>query len=115
MSEGLQPVDTTPSVATVESRYRGLRPFRPGPDPRRGKGNQKAAALRRRLKKFDEDAWSTLQRLFSSDDPDLQLEALKFWGKYRLDCLLKPAVANEAPRPVALSPETAARLAALDG
>lgn len=84
------------SVTLSEGRARSLANLRPFTknDPRRGPGGAKTAALRRRLKKFDEQAWATLGRLFASDDPALELEALKFWGRYRLNALLAPANAE---------------------
>jgi hypothetical protein len=61
-------------------------------------------------------AWATLTRLFSSEDPHLEAEALKFWGKYRLEVLLKPPPEEKSAeqKTPQLSPELAARLAALD-
>jgi hypothetical protein len=99
------------------SRYAGLKPFAKGHDPRRGNGlDPKTRKVRKQLAKMDGKAMETLVRLFDSDDPDLQIEALKFWGKYRLpvprDTTPDGTKAREAV--AALGPEIAARLAALD-
>lgn len=68
-----------------------LKPFFKG-DPRAVAAGKKSsrtsrARLIKRLKKFDEKAWSTLDKLFDSEDIEMSLEALRIWAKYRLHIL----------------------------
>lgn len=99
----------------ASNRWKHLKPFKKGYDPRRGEGGRRTSRLRARLKKFDEAAWATLQRMFASEDPALELEALKFWGKYRLDVLLRKPTEDVASVAVpTLKPEVAAVIAELN-
>jgi hypothetical protein len=99
-------------------RRPNLVPFAKGYDPRRGNGgsDSKTRKVRKELAKMDGKAMETLLRLFDSDDPDLQVEALKFWGKYRLPVPREATPDGTKAREAvaALGPEIAARLAALD-
>jgi hypothetical protein len=92
--------------------------FKKGKDARRNAGGQdaKLRRVRKALAKFDATAIDTLGAMFNSGVPDLVVEALKFWGKYRL-----PVPTDKTPIDVnvkgvgaGIKPELAARLAALE-
>lgn len=69
------------------------------------------AKLLKKLKTFDKQAWNTLARLFESDKPELALEALKIWAKYRLSSLTTPAAEIEKEKQLPrMSPEFAKRV-----
>ena len=98
---------------------KGLTPFVKG-DPRakaagRMNGVSQRSKLIKKLKTFDEKAWSTLGNLFESDDPHLALEALRIWAKYRLHCLTTDKSLETRESVPRMSPEFAKRiLEALD-
>jgi len=67
--------------------------------------------LMKRLETFDEAAWSTLARLFESEKPELALEGLKIWAKYRLHCLTNTQNQAEQERNLPkMSPDFARRI-----
>lgn len=67
--------------------------------------------LLKKLKTFDVQAWTTLEKLFASDKPELALEALKIWAKYRLSVLVTPQGKHESEAQLPqMSPEFAKRI-----
>lgn len=92
--------------------------FQKGHDSRRQPGglDPKTKRVRRQLARLDGKAMEVLADLFASDDPDLRVEALKFWAKYRLPVPSEKAAVDLNLNGVAgaLSPEVAAKLAALE-
>lgn len=72
--------------------------------------------IRKKLEKLDKQAMETLRECFASEDMELRLEALKFWGKYRLPVPKETESEREARSDgPALSPELRAKLAAARG
>ena len=107
------------STASSDPRVKNLRPFGPGYDPRRGRvGNVdgKTRKLRKRLAKLDDKAMKLLESLMDSGESDLMIEALKFSGKYRLPVPTEKTAAplGVAPSAVTMSPELAAKIAAME-
>ncbi len=90
--------------------------FRKGLDPRRQPGglDAKTRNVRRKLAKLDGPAMETLAAMFKSEDPGERIEALKFWGRYRLPVPSEKTAVDVNLRGVGLSPTIAARLAALE-
>jgi len=74
-------------------------------------GSTVRAKLLKKLKTFDAQAWDTLARLFESEKPELALEALKIWAKYRLSPLTTPTAEAEKEKQLPrMSPEFAKRV-----
>lgn len=92
--------------------------FKKGADPRRLPGgiDPKTRRIRKKLARFDDIAMQTLGRLFASEEPTLMIEALKFWGKYRLPVptVATPLEVSVTPNIPNISPELAAKIAAMD-
>jgi hypothetical protein len=75
-------VSAEPNVA--ESRYRGLRPFRPGVSGNPGGVPKKLRKVRKALEKLDDRCVERLGRLIDDEDPKVAVKALELWAKYRL-------------------------------
>ena len=92
--------------------------FKKGADPRRQPGglDPKTRRVRKALAKMDGKALALLESYLDSGEPDLALEALKLWAKYRLPVPTEKTPGNEATQPQeasTLRPELAKRLAKL--
>ena len=100
------------SESPASRAYPGLKPFAKGFDARRGHGiDAKTRNTRRKLAKLDGKALKLIEQMLDRGD----VEGLKIWAKYRLPLPGEKTAGDASPKPPVISPQLAARLAALDG
>lgn len=89
--------------------------FKKGVSGNPGGRSVRLQRIRRKLEKMDPIALRTLQELFDSEDVQVRIEALKFWGKYRLPVPRETKEEQQQRAGVPVLPaHIAARLAAMD-